>query len=135
MNISKLWNPLENTYETIPVDGVNRTMILVAGKDTSFSWHNEDMDLASINYMHVGADKYWLAVHRGKPTRDFREKVIKSFAPFESKKCSNPIKHKLYQTSLEWLDANKIEYSIVCFISIFYYFHLHYFTYVFYLFV
>lgn len=113
MNISKLWNPLESTYDTNPIDGVNRTMILVGGEHTSFSWHNEDMDLASINYMHFGADKYWLAVHRGKPTRDFREKLIESFAPFEDKKCSNPIKHKLYQTSLEWLDKNNIEYSIV----------------------
>lgn len=117
LNISNLGNPIESTYDTQPVEGVNSTMILIAGSHTSFPWHNENKDLASINYMHYGADKYWVAIHR-KSTSDFREKLIHAFKPFElMKNCSNPIKHKNYGTSLDWLDANQIEYSIVSFIS------------------
>lgn len=92
--------------------GVNRTMLMIAGSDTLFTWHNEDMDLASINYMHWGATKYWVIVHR-KFTDKFRKALIRDFASTELTPCKNPIKHKNYTTDLQWLEDNGIEYSIV----------------------
>lgn len=113
LNLKNLWNPLDQTYYTMAKEaGVNRTMLMIAGSDTLFTWHNEDMDLASINYMHWGAPKYWVIVHR-KFTDKFRKALIRDFASTELTPCKNPIKHKNYTTDLQWLEDNGIEYSIV----------------------
>lgn len=121
LNLRTLWNPIDQLYLTNAVSkGVNRSMILVSGPDTAFPWHNEDLDLGSINYMHWGATKIWVFVHH-KSTDKFREALIRDFGPTEENKCKNPVKHKNYLTDIQWLIDNEIEYSIVrYFFDIFY---------------
>lgn len=94
LNLRHLWNPIDQLYLTNAMSqGVNRSMILVSGPDTVFPWHNEDLDLASINYMHWGATKIWVFVHHNSTDR-FREALIRDFSSTESVKCNNPVKHK-----------------------------------------
>lgn len=111
-NLSKLGNPIDVIHMNIESQGVNGTMLLIAGALTSFPWHDEDLSLASINYLHWGADKIWIIIHR-KSTCIFRQAIIDDFAQYEKIRCSNPLKHKNYLTNLKWLDAHKIKYSIV----------------------
>lgn len=114
MNVMQLHNPIELTFEQFQHLGVNRAMLVVAGPHTCFFWHDEDMELAAINYMHWGAPKIWVIIHRDSITK-FREKLNRAFAPFEKNNCANPMKHKKYMTNLKWLDDNQIKYSIVSF--------------------
>lgn len=112
LNLANLFNPLMQTYQATKMPGVNRPMVLISGSHTSFYWHNEDMELASINYMHWGAPKLWVIVHRSS-TDKFLEALIRDFASTEITPCKNPVKHKNYLTDLQWLTDNEIEYSIV----------------------
>lgn len=118
MNIAALFNPLEMTrfmnIDSRPSisSGVNSTMIITSCPDTSFTWHDEDLDLGSINYMHWGATKHWVIAHASSSDK-LRDALIRDFRPSEPTECANPIKHKNYLTDLEWLDDNDIQYSIV----------------------
>lgn len=80
MNVMRLFNPIELAFQQFEYLGVNRAMLLIAGPHTCFFWHDEDMELAAINYMHWGAPKIWIIVHR-KSTEDFRIKLKNDFAP------------------------------------------------------
>lgn len=112
LNLSKLGNAIDNLNHKLLAKGINKSMILVAGEGTSFSWHTEDRDLASILYHHFGDDKIWVFIH--PKSRSYFEAFIKSdFATFENSDCANIIKHKRCLTDLKWLDDHKIEYSIV----------------------
>lgn len=114
MNLMRLYNPIEFTFEQSNQLGVNRAMLVVAGAHTCFFWHNEELELAAINYMHWGAPKIWIIVHR-ESTAKFREKLNRAFAPFEKSECPNPLNHRKFMTNLKWLDYNEINYSIVSF--------------------
>lgn len=114
MNVMRLYNPIESTFEDFQHFGVNRAMLIVAGPHTCFFWHDEELQLAAINYMHWGAPKIWIIIHRESITK-FREKLNRAFAPFEKSNCPNPMNHKKYMTNLKWLDDNEIKYSIVSF--------------------
>lgn len=57
LNLSKLLNPLENMNWHTVSKGVNKRILLVAGTRSSFIWHNEDHNLASILYLHFGTDE------------------------------------------------------------------------------
>lgn len=117
MNVMRLFNPIEFTYKQVQHNGVNRAMFVIAGPHTCFFWHEEDMRLAAINYMHWGAPKIWIIIHRESITK-FCKKLNRSFAPCEKTNCPNPMKHKKYMTNLKWLDDNEIKYSIVIIIVI-----------------
>lgn len=112
LNLSKISNALSNLSYRIVSQGVNRSILLISGKGTSFPWHLEDRNLASILYHHFGADKYWVFIHT-KSRFNFEAKIKADFEPFEPRPCANPLKHKRYITDLKWLDDHEIEYSIV----------------------
>lgn len=114
LNLSNLDNALDKTLEQQIYFGINTTMILVGGIETTFPWHTEDDDLASINYHHDGDDKYWVFVWP-ESREDFVAAAKRDFASFESIPCSNPLKHKRYFTDLEWLKKNNIRFSVVSF--------------------
>lgn len=111
-NLSKLANPIDVMHMNIESKGVNGTMLLIGGAFTSFPWHDEDLSLASINYLHWGADKIWIIIQK-ESTDTFRQTITEDFAQYENVVCSNPLKHKNYLTSLKWLADHNIKYSIV----------------------
>lgn len=116
-NLSKLANPIDVIHMNIESEGVNGTMLLIGGAFTCFPWHDEDLSLASINYLHWGADKIWIIIHE-ESTDTFRQTITEDFAQYEKSVCSNPLKHKNYLTSLKWLDDHNIKYSIVSSLNI-----------------
>lgn len=112
LNLSKIGNALSNLNYQMLSQGVNKSILLIAGKGTSFPWHLEDRNLASILYHHFGADKYWVFIHP-KSRFDFEARIKSDFEPFETHPCANTLKHKRYITDLNWLDRHEIEYSMV----------------------
>jgi len=57
-----------------------------------FCWHKEDMDLYSINYLHLGQPKFWYGVDL--TCNDQFEKYVHSLFPDQHKLCSEFIRHK-----------------------------------------
>jgi len=66
-------------YVTHPIDGVNRPWLYMGMLFSSFCWHREDINLASVNYMHCGAGKQWYGVPgaKSKAFRTTMKKVMK----------------------------------------------------------
>jgi jumonji domain-containing protein 2 len=65
MNVDNPWNlnkitSLLNFGLKNRIPGVNEPYIYVGSWKTFFAWHKEDLDLCSVNYVHVGKDKYIL---------------------------------------------------------------------------
>ena len=76
-----------------------------------FSWHVEDMDLHSINYLHYGAPKTWYVV----PPKygHLMEKAARELFPNVASWCSNFMRHKTCLISPQQLDKYGIPYTKV----------------------
>jgi hypothetical protein len=74
---------------------------------TLFAWHKEDMDLYSINYNHLGKQKFWYAVPL-EDSKKFEEFMQKSF-PEAYKECPEFLRHKTYLVHPEILLKNGIK--------------------------
>ncbi|CAD6622694.1 XXYS1_4_G0005280.mRNA.1.CDS.1 [Saccharomyces cerevisiae] len=59
-NVAKLPNILDHMETKVP--GVNDSYLYAGLWKASFSWHLEDQDLYSINYIHFGAPKQWYSI-------------------------------------------------------------------------
>lgn len=59
-NVAKLENLLDCLGKKLP--GVNTAYLYLGMWKSTFSWHLEDMDLYSINYIHFGAPKQWYSI-------------------------------------------------------------------------
>jgi hypothetical protein len=57
-----------------------------------FGWHKEDMDLYSINFLHVGHPKFWYSVDLRDNSKF--EAYVRSKFPDEQKECKEFIRHK-----------------------------------------
>lgn len=91
-NLAELDTCLKDGLENLQLSGVNNPYIYVGGWKTMFGWHKEDLDLYSINLLHLGAPKYWYCIDLDS-NDDFEELARKTFSDrFE--KCTEYLRHK-----------------------------------------
>lgn len=58
-NLSRLRDATLLRHLPQPISGVTQPWVYVGMCFSSFCWHNEDMHLYSINYLHEGDEKIW----------------------------------------------------------------------------
>jgi len=89
-NLRNLHTVLEIIDKKIP--GINQPYLYFGMWKAMFSWHTEDMDLYSINYLHYGASKTWYATppQHGKQL----EKIASEYFPNLNGQCENFLRHK-----------------------------------------
>ncbi|KAM3864765.1 lysine-specific demethylase 4C [Diretmus argenteus] len=94
-NISHLNSILDVIEEDcgVSIQGVNTPYLYFGMWKTTFSWHTEDMDLYSINYLHFGEPKSWYAIppEHGKRL----ERLATGFFPNSFKGCEAFLRHKM----------------------------------------
>ncbi|DBA74353.1 TPA: hypothetical protein ACH3X1_011126 [Trebouxia sp. C0004] len=84
---------LLSKYKVPAIPGVTTPMTYFGMWKSFFSWHVEDVDLLSINYLHYGASKVWYAVPPGIHRARF-EKLAQELFPKDAASCSNFLRHK-----------------------------------------
>ncbi|KAK9446608.1 JmjC domain, hydroxylase-domain-containing protein, partial [Limtongia smithiae] len=102
---TKLWNVarLDNILNDIGKDvpGVNMAYLYFGMWKSTFSWHVEDMDLYSINYIHFGAPKQWYSVAQDDEQKFFD--LMRSLWPDDYKQCKEFLRHKTFLLSPTFL--------------------------------
>ena len=73
--------------------GITEPMLYVGAWRALFAWHVEDVNLYSINIMHVGAPKSWYAV-AAKDSDAFRDFAAELF-PTLASECRHFLQHKM----------------------------------------
>ncbi|KAK9368832.1 JmjC domain, hydroxylase-domain-containing protein [Lipomyces kononenkoae] len=108
---TKEWNVahLDNILNDLGMDlpGVNTAYLYFGMWKSTFSWHVEDMDLYSINYLHFGAPKQWYSISQKDEKRFFN--IMRSEWPDEYKKCKEFLRHKTFLVSPRYLADHGIK--------------------------
>ncbi|KAK9427855.1 JmjC domain, hydroxylase-domain-containing protein [Lipomyces doorenjongii] len=108
---TKEWNVahLDNVLNDLGMDlpGVNTAYLYFGMWKSTFSWHVEDMDLYSINYLHFGAPKQWYSISQKDEKRFFN--IMRSEWPDEYKKCKEFLRHKTFLVSPKYLADHGIK--------------------------
>ncbi|EPS41060.1 hypothetical protein H072_5041 [Dactylellina haptotyla CBS 200.50] len=103
-----VWNVahLENILDCLPekLPGVNTAYLYLGMWKATFSWHLEDVDLYSINYIHFGAPKQWYSISQEDAPKFHN--AMKSIWPTEAKKCDQFLRHKTFLASPSYLDSH-----------------------------
>lgn len=108
-NVAKLPNILDLMDTKLP--GVNDAYLYAGLWKATFSWHLEDQDLYSINYLHFGAPKQWYSIPQ-KDCNKFYELMKDTFHE-EYNACSEFLRHKTFLASPAFLEKNGISYNKV----------------------
>ena len=74
------------------IPGVTKPYIYVGTWRSLFGWHKEDLDLYSINYLHVGQPKFWYGVDLDY-NEDF-ENLAKAYFDDLYRECPEFLRHK-----------------------------------------
>lgn len=112
-NVSKLNSILDYVSRdyNISIAGVNTGYLYFGMWKTTFAWHTEDMDLYSINYLHLGAPKTWYAISP-KFGRKF-EKLAAVLFPKSYDACKAFLRHKMTIINPQWLKDYDIQYDTI----------------------
>ncbi|KAK9865570.1 hypothetical protein WJX84_000456 [Apatococcus fuscideae] len=99
------------TQHNVPrIPGVTTPMTYFGMWKSFFSWHVEDMDLYSINYMHFGAPKVWYCV--SPKDRAKFEAMARAQFPELYRCCPCFLRHKDILISPRVLRNHHIEYTL-----------------------
>jgi hypothetical protein len=97
-NVAKLENLLDCLGKKLP--GVNTAYLYLGMWKSTFSWHLEDMDLYSINYIHFGAPKQWYSISSSDKPKF--EQVMKSMNTYL--RALRNSAHTYTHTQLTWIE-------------------------------
>ena len=105
-NLNNLPDLLESVESSIP--GVNTPYLYFGMWKATFAWHLEDMDLYSINYLHLGAPKFWYVI----PPKEINkfEAACQQLFGQEHRNCREFMRHKKYLISPSLLHKFNITY-------------------------
>lgn len=106
-NLGTILNHIRDDYN-LDIRGVITPFIYIGMWKASFAWHIEDMDLYSINFIHVGAPKTWYAIPPAHG-RAFEALADRLF-PAESESCNAHLRHKRTIYSPDVLRQNQIPF-------------------------
>ncbi|PVU91607.1 hypothetical protein BB561_004318 [Smittium simulii] len=95
----------------LEISGVTLPYLYVGAWKSTFSWHLEDMDLYSINYVHFGAPKAWFSITDTDCAR-FERCAQATFAE-DYKKCKQFLRHKSFHMSPSFLASQGIKVNRV----------------------
>jgi hypothetical protein len=103
-DMSRLESLLGEVQVSVP--GVTTPYLYFGMYKATFSWHVEDMDLFSINYIHFGAPKIWYVVPPAERIRF--EQLAASYFYDEAQICPEFTRHKICVISPNVLEKNHI---------------------------
>lgn len=103
-NVAHLPNLLDNLPETLP--GVNDAYLYGGLWKATFSWHLEDQDLHSINYIHFGAPKQWYSISQSQHQKFY--KVMSDIFAEDHNACKEFLRHKTFLVSPQVLSKHGI---------------------------
>lgn len=103
-NVAVLPNLLDLMEEKLP--GVNDAYLYAGLWKATFSWHLEDQDLYSINYLHFGAPKQWYSIPQEDAAKFYN--VMKDVFPEDHKACTEFLRHKTFLASPHFLSKHGI---------------------------
>jgi jumonji domain-containing protein 2 len=89
------------------IPGVTKPYIYVGSWRSLFGWHKEDLDLESINYLHVGQPKFWYSVDLDS-NEDF-ENLAKMYFDDLHRECPEFLRHKTTLIEPDVLLKNNIK--------------------------
>ena len=92
------------------IPGVTAPMTYFGMWKSFFSWHLEDADLFSINYLHFGAPKVWYCVAPSQKAKF--ERMAQSLYPELHRGCRAFLRHKDVMLSPQMLRTYGVEYTM-----------------------
>lgn len=104
-NISSLPSILDLMTSQLP--GINKSYVYAGLWKATFSWHLEDQDLYSINYIHFGAPKQWFLIPQEYSTTFFN--LMKDIFYDEFKNCPEFLRHKTFNLSPQFIEKKGIK--------------------------
>ena len=62
-NINRIGCLLSDGIKDVQIKGVNSPYLYFGVWKSTIAWHKEDLDLAAVNYLHMGKTKFWYVIH------------------------------------------------------------------------